>query len=718
MPDSPRSTEHLDELEQLLELCEVQAVQSGTPLPLGAHVRGNGVNFALFSRHATGVRLDLFNRVEDAAPSRSIILDATRNKTGDIWHVWLESIQAGQLYGFRVAGPYAPHDGHRFNPNKLLLDPYATAIVPPADTDARFAAGYDPSSPDKDLSFSELDNAGSAPKCVITYEDFDWHGDQPLRLPWTSTVIYELHVRGYTIDPRSGVQAPGTYRGLIDKIPYLKGLGITAVELMPVQEFDETRAGQVVDPGTSAPLGNFWGYDPTCFFAPKASYSSVRQDGAQVLEFKEMVLALHREGIEVILDVVFNHTGEGDELGPTHSFRGIDNAIYYWLGEDKRFYRNFTGTGQTVNASHPIARDLILDALRYWVMEMHVDGFRFDLASVLGRDARGHVLADAPLLERIAEDPILRDAKLIAEAWDAAGAYQVGAFSHRRWAEWNGHFRDDVRRFWRGDAGMTGRFASRICGSADLYAESGKGPECSVNFVTCHDGFTLNDLVSYQRKHNEANGEGNRDGAGENFSANYGVEGESPDPAIEAVRQRQIRNFLLTLAVSRGVPMLLAGDEFRRTQRGNNNAYCQDNDTSWVDWSLSERHRDVVTFARDVLAFRRAHAVLRREAFYGEHDIQWFDPQGAHPNWLDQDQRQLACTVRGQEGPDLYLIFNAGADPVSFVLPASTPSGRWRLAIDTAKPSSETADVAGREWEFPAGSLYAAASRSSAILVA
>ena len=530
MSRESRSAEQLDELERLLQLCEVQAVRSGAPLPLGAHMRGNGVNFAIFSRHATGVRLDLFDRAEDTAPARSIILDAARNKTGDIWHVWLEGIRPGQLYGFRIAGPYAPHEGHRFNPNKLVLDPCATAIVPPADRDSRFAAGYDPSSPQKDLSFSDVDNAGSAPKCVITYEDFDWHGDQPLRLPWTSTVIYELHVRGYTIDPSAGVQTPGTYRGLIQKIPYLKDLGVTAVELMPVQEFNEHDSLRI-NPRTGERLKNFWGYDPVSFFAPKASYASVRDDGAQVLEFKEMVRAFHREGLEVILDVVFNHTGEGDELGPTLSFRGIDNAIYYWLADDKRFYRNFTGTGQTVNASHPVVRDLILDALRYWVMEMHVDGFRFDLASVLGRDVRGHVLADAPLLERIAEDPILRDAKLIAEAWDVAGAYQVGCFSQRRWAEWNGHFRDDVRRFWRGDAGMMGRFASRICGSSDLYAGSGKGPECSVNFVTCHDGFTLNDLVSYSRKHNEANGEGNRDGADENFSANYGVEGESDGPS-------------------------------------------------------------------------------------------------------------------------------------------------------------------------------------------
>jgi glycogen operon protein len=400
------------------------------------------------------------------------------------------------------------------------------------------------------------------------------------------------------------------------------------------------------------------------------------------------------------------------------SFRGIDNVIYYWLANDKRYYQNFTGTGQTVNASHPIVRDLILDALRYWVMEMHVDGFRFDLASVLGRDARGRVLADAPLLERIAEDPILRDAKLIAEAWDAAGAYQVGAFSQRRWAEWNGHFRDDVRRFWRGDAGMTGRFASRICGSADLYAGSGKGPECSVNFVTCHDGFTLNDLVSYSRKHNEANGERNRDGANENFSANYGVEGESGDPAIEAARQRQIKNVLLTLAISRGVPMLLAGDEFRRTQRGNNNAYCQDNDTSWIDWSLAERHRELVRFTRQVFEFRRAHPVLRREAFYGDRDIQWFDPGGRTPDWLDPGQKRLACLVRGHAGPDLYLMFNAGTAPASFVLPELSGGGRWRLAIDTAQPSSADSDPAETDASVVEGTFYATASRSSVILVA
>jgi glycogen operon protein len=497
----------------------------------------------------------------------------------------------------------------------------------------------------------------------------------------------------------------------------LKDLGVTAVELMPVQEFNE-HAVWGTNPRTGERLKNFWGYDPVGFFAPKASYASVREHGAQVLEFKEMVRAFHRDGLEVILDVVFNHTGEANELGPTLSFRGIDNAIYYWLADDRRFYRNFTGTGQTINASHPVVRDLILDALRYWVMEMHVDGFRFDLASVLGRDVNGRVLADAPLLERIAEDPILRDAKLIAEAWDVAGAYQVGSFSQRRWAEWNGHFRDDVRRFWRGDPGMMGGFASRICGSSDLYAGSGKGPECSINFVTCHDGFTLNDLVSYTRKHNTANGEGNRDGAGENFSANYGIEGESADVGIEAVRVRQIKNFLLTLAISRGVPMLLAGDEFRRTQGGNNNAYCHDNDTSWIDWSFGERHGELVRFVRRVFAFRRSHEVLRREAFYSDRDIQWFNPNGQSPDWLDPGQKRLACLIHGQRGTKLFLMFNADTEPATFVLPELAGTRRWQLAIDTAQPSAEDSDSPEPNECVMNGALYAMGSRSSAVLVA
>jgi glycogen operon protein len=713
---SAERAEELAALERLLGLCEVQGVRSGVPYPLGARPRGEGVNFAVFSRHATGVRLDLFASAEDAAPTRCIVLDAARNKTGDIWHVWVAGIPPGQLYGFRLAGPYAPHEGHRFNPNKLVVDPYATAIAPVGRHDPYRLYGYDPSSPAKDLSFSEVDDADAAPKCVVTGADFDWQGDQPLRHPWESTVIYELHVRGYTVHPSAGAEFPGTYRALTRQIPYLRDLGITAVELMPVQECG---AGELprINPHTGERLTNFWGYDPIGFFAPRAWYASVHEQGGQILEFKEMVRAFHRAGLEVILDIVFNHTAEGNELGPTVGLRGVDNAIYYWLQDDQRFYRDFTGTGQTLNAAHPVVRDMILDALRYWVIEMHVDGFRFDLASVLGRDRRGRVLADAPLLERIAEDPILRDAKLVAEAWDAAGAYQVGSFSLRRWAEWNGHFRDDVRRFWRGDAGMLGRFASRICGSSDLYRESGKGPECSINFVTCHDGFTLNDLVSYGRKHNDENGERDRDGADENFSASYGVEGETDDPGLDALRARQIRNFLLTLAVSRGVPMLLGGDEFRRTQRGNNNAYCQDNETSWVDWSLRQRNHDLVRFTRNVLALRRAHPVLGREAFYSDRDIRWFDPGGRSPDWADSRQKRLACWILAEDGGDLYLMFNADPEPCAFVVPPPRPPRDWRVAVDTAQPAPRDACAAGEESPLPDGTRYELAPRSSAVLV-
>ena len=430
-----------------------------------------------------------------------------------------------------------------------------------------------------------------------------------------------------------------------------------------------SRAG-IREPGQ--PLKNYWGYDPVAFFAPKASYSSSGGLGQQKLEFKEMVRAFHQAGIEVILDVVFNHTAEGNELGPTLCFRGLDNAIFYTLAGDKRYYKDYTGTGNTVNANHPVVRDHILAALRYWMVEMHVDGFRFDLASVLDRDGSGKLLANAPLLERIAEDPILREVKIIAEAWDAAGAYQVGSFSERRWAEWNGRYRDDVRRFWRGDDGMLGLFASRICGSADIYTNSGKGPEGSINFVTCHDGFTLNDLVSYRYKHNEANGENNHDGTDANFSENYGAEGETTDAGINALRKGQIKNFLLTLFISRGVPMLLGGDEFRRTQGGNNNAYCQDNETSWHDWSCLEQHAEVFRFTRGMIAFRRAHPILSKEQFYSDAEIHWFGPHGGSPNWSDPNSKQFACLIHEDERNSLYLMFNAWTEAVDFGLPAST----------------------------------------------
>jgi glycogen operon protein len=440
--------------------------------------------------------------------------------------------------------------------------------------------------------------------------------------------------------------------------------------------------------------------------------------GQQKLEFKQMVQALHKACIEVFLDVVFNHTAEGDELGPTLCFRGMDNTIFYTLENDKRYYRNYTGTGNTVNANHPVVRDHILAALRYWTIEMHVDGFRFDLASVLARDGTGKLLAKAPLLERIAEDPILRNVKIIAEAWDAAGAYEVGSFSERRWAEWNGRYRDDVRRFWRGDDGMMGLFASRICGSADLYSNSGKSPGSSINFVTCHDGFTLNDLVSYQHKHNEANAEDNHDGTNEDFSGNYGVEGATKDAGIEFVRKRQIKNFLLTLLVSRGVPMLLGGDEFRRTQGGNNNAYCQDNETSWIDWSNLEKHQEIYRFAQGMIAFRLAHPILSTEQFYTDAEVQWLGPQGGRPNWTDPSEKYFACLIREDEQRALCILLNAGLGAVDFRLPPLLAGTQWHLSVDTFGETPHDLFAAGKEPLLQYPQTYLLKPRCSAILLA
>jgi len=687
------------------------------PLPLGTSACGEGVNFALFSRHASRVRLELFDRPEDATAARVIDLDPARHRTGDVWHVWIEGIPAGQLYGYRVDGPYQPENGHRFNFHKLLLDPCATAISRLPVWEFGPARGYDPSVLDGDPPGSTVDDAASMPKCVFTREHFRGHEDRPPRHPWSKTVIYEMHVRGFTIHPSSGVEHPGTYRGLMAKIPYLKDLGVTAVELMPVQEFNEQQVTGI-NPQTRQPLGNYWGYDPVTFFAPKASYSSSGHVGQQKREFREMVQAFHGAGIEVFLDVVFTHTAEGNEQGPTLCFRGIDNTVFYMLADDKRSYRDYTGTGNTINANHPVVRDHILTALRHWVVEMQVDGFRFDLAAVLGRGPSGRLLPNPPLLERIAEDPILRDVKLIAEAWDAAGAYEVGSFSDCRWAEWNGQYRDDVRRFWRGDDGLLGVFAQRICGSADIYAKSGKGPDSSINFVTCHDGFTLQDVVSYRQKHNEPNGENNHDGTSENFSENYGAEGDTANDEIDSIRKRQIKNFLLTLLISRGVPMLLGGDECRRTQGGNNNAYCQDNETSWHDWTRLERHGDVFRFTRGMIAFRRAHPILSAEHFYTDVEIHWFGPQGGLPNWAEPKEKQLGCLIQEDEQRALCLLFNAGADAVDFRLPAVPPGARWHLAVDTSRAAPQDLFATGEEppWEDP--HTYHLSPRSSAILLA
>jgi len=689
---------------------------TGFPMPLGPNPWGGGTNFAVFSRHATRVWLELFKNAEDPAPQHRLELAPGEHRTGDIWHVWIEGVEPNQLYGYRADGPYAPEKGHRFNPHKLLLDPYTRAITHLDDWNFRQARGYDPDASQHDRSYSTTNNAGQAPKCIVTERQTGWEERRPLRHSWADTIIYELHVRGFTAHESADVDHPGTFRGLTEKIPYLKDLGVTAVELMPVQEFNEHELSRV-NPLTGERLTNYWGYNPAAFMAPNGAYSSAGYCGEQVQEFKNMVKAFHEAGIEVILDVVFNHTAENDELGPTISWRGLDNSVYYLLEEDRRFYKDYTGTGNTLKSDHPVVRDLILDALRYWVVEMHVDGFRFDLASVLGRDEDGSLMADPPLLDRIARDPVLRDVKMIAEAWDAAGAYQVGEF-HNRWSEWNGQFRDDVRRFWRGDPGMLGNFASRLAGSSDLYEETEKGPESSINYVTSHDGFTLNDLVSYAEKHNEANGEFNRDGPTDNYSANYGEEGPTDDPEIEAVRTRQVKNVLLTLLLSHGVPMLLGGDEFRRTQRGNNNAYCQDNEVGWWVWDRLEEHDEIYRFVRELIAARRAHPPLQHAGFYSDDTLRWVGPGGQPPKWDDPQARAVGCYLPEKEDLAVLLLFNAGTEEVVFELPIPAGRRRWARKADTARPSPEDIHPLGEAPTLDQHEHYTVAARASVVLIA
>ncbi|WP_414473893.1 glycogen debranching protein GlgX [Microvirga sp. M2] len=671
-------------------------IERGSPLMLGMHEVHDGFNFAVFSRHATRVSLLLFE-VSGPEPFQTVDLDPVHHRTGDIWHIRLRGDLVGKAYALRVDGPSDPHSGSLFDPRVLLLDPYATAVVPPPP-----GASIEPSAP-------------FPPRALIVEQGFDW-GDHPFRRrPWRDTIIYETHVRGLTVHPSSGVTHPGQYLGLIEKIPYLQALGITAVELMPVQEFRDT------EPRPGDPSGpkvrNYWGYNPVALFAPKASYATGSPQAA-IVEFKTMVRELHNAGIEVILDVVFNHTAEGDQSGPTISFRGLDNAIYYILTPDMQRYVDFTGCGNTLNCNHPVVRSFIIDCLRHWTVHMRVDGFRFDLASILGRDSEGNLLPNPPLLEQIAEDPILRDIKLIAETWDLGGAFQVGTFPGQRWAEWNSRYRDDVRRFWRGDTGMAGAFATRICGSADLYQRAGETPINSINFVTSHDGFTLNDLVSYGRKHNEANGQGNADGVAENFSANYGTEGPTDDPAVEAVRLRQIKNMLVTLFISRGVPMLLGGDEFRRTQAGNNNAYCQDNDISWYDWELGTRHADLVRFVRGLAMLRMRHSVLAAERFYTDGEVSWFGSGGMTPAWNGPDN-QLGCLIRkgddGRSNGVLCMLFNATSRPCAFDLSRQSVEP-WLIAVDTAAaPPADITDP-GEERLLSAPSVPLAA-HSTVILV-
>ena len=569
----------------------------GRPLPLGTSVGPEGHNFALLCRHGTRVTLVVLPEEGGSAPLAEIPLHPLKNRTGDHWHVRVAGLPQTFCYGWRVDGPHGPRT--RFDPSRLLLDPAAVML----SDGAKWAATceVDPQRTHR----RSLSHRGPR---------YHWEDDAPPLTPLEDSLVYEVHVRGFTCDPSSGVAHPGTFRGLMEKIPYLKWLGVTAVELMPVFEFDECDC-PFTNPETGEKLVNFWGYNPVAFAAAKSAFAASGGEHGQNREFRDMVKALHAAGIEVILDVVFNHTGEGDDRGRTFSFRGLDNELYYLL-DDAGNYLNYSGCGNTVNCNHPVVRDLIMTCLRYWVGEMHVDGFRFDLASILGRDRRGNVMVEPPVVESITEDGVMADTKLIAEPWDAAGLYQVGDFPFgRRWSEWNGKYRDDVRRFWKGD-GFAAELASRICGSSDLYQPSGRLPRHSVNFVTCHDGFTLHDLVSYNQKHNEANGEQNRDGSNDNHSWNCGAEGDTDDPGVGALRVRQAKNLLTTLMLSQGVPMILAGDEFLRTQKGNNNAWCQDNPISWVDWGLADENKDFLRFVRELIHLRKRHPALRRRRFF------------------------------------------------------------------------------------------------------
>jgi glycogen operon protein len=675
---------------------------SGRPSPAGAAVAGGGVNFSLYSRTATGVELLLFERDDAAKPSRVVALDPVANRSYHYWHGFVPGVRAGQLYGYRVRGPHEPARGLRFDPDKVLLDPYGRGVVTPE--------GYHP-----DHARRPGDDCAAAMKSVVVDNSaYDWEGDVPPRTPSARTVIYEMHVRGFTRSPTSGVKEHlrGTYAGLAEKVAYLKDLGVTAVELLPVHAFDALAC----PPG----LVNYWGYQPVNYFSPHPQYSSRRDPLGPVDEFRDMVKALHRAGIEVILDVVFNHTAEGNHDGPALSFKGVDNPTYYILEGGGARYADYSGCGNTLNANHPVVRRMIVDSLLYWVQEMHVDGFRFDLASVLARDESGRPLPNPPVLWDIESEPALAGVKLIAEAWDAAGLYQVGSFVGDAWKEWNGRFRDDARDFFRGEPGSVGRFADRLVGSHEVYRHKRREAEQSVNFVTCHDGFTLNDLVSYNGKHNEANGEQNRDGANDNRSWNCGVEGPTDDPAIEELRNRQVKNFHAVTLLSIGLPMILMGDEVRRTQGGNNNAYCHDDAGNWLDWSLLEKHADVHRFVKLLLARRLLRDVTHEQRrttltdFLERANKTWHGVKLHLPDWGDGSHSvALGGELKG-EGLAFHLILNGYWEPLEFELPPAAGAG-WRRWIDTALPSPQ--DIA--EWQSAppvAGSSYRAGPRSVVML--
>lgn len=681
-----------------------QDILPGRSFPLGATVYPNGVNFCIFSKNCTALELLLFDAPDVPWPARVIQLEPKQNKTFYYWHVFVANIGAGQVYAYRAYGPFAPEKGHRFDSTKVLLDPYAKAVV-----------GWENYS--REAAIYPGDNCAQALRgVVVAPSTYDWEGDIPLYIPYARTVIYEMHVGGFTRNPNSGVpcEKRGTYAGLVEKIPYLKDLGVTAVELLPIHQFDE----QDVRPG----LKNYWGYSTIAFFAPHIAYSSHQDPLGALDEFRDMVKALHRAGIEVILDVVFNHTAEGDHNGPTLSFKGLENQAYYILEQNLTYYSNYSGCGNTLNTNHEIVSRMIIDCLRYWVAEMHVDGFRFDLASVLSRSRSGHPLEDPPILWSIESEPILAGTKIIAEAWDAAGLYQVGSFVGDRFAEWNGPFRDDVRRFVKSDSGTVNRLAARILASPDLYCQPEREPNHSINFITCHDGFTLSDLVSYNNKHNEANGEDNRDGANDNFSWNCGEEGATNSPAIETLRQKQSKNLLTILLLSQGTPMLLMGDEVFRTQLGNNNAYCQDSELSWFDWSGIEKHADLLRFVKGLIHFIQSLEIFQQESFlevtYGSQKphIVWHGTCLGQPDW-SFDSHSLAFTLRHPKAEEhLYVILNAYREPLAFELPPLGQAERWHRIIDTALPAPD--DFCERSTAPPVeGDRYMAKARSSVVLM-
>ncbi|MBN1464449.1 glycogen debranching protein GlgX [candidate division KSB1 bacterium] len=644
----------------------------GRSYPQGATVYPTGVNFSLYSKNAEAVELLLFDDVDDARPARVIRLDQRLNRTYYYWHTFVGGIGAGQIYGFRVYGPFSPENGHRFDGHKILLDPYAKAIV--------VGRNYD-----REAAVKPGDNCGHAMKgVVVDPDDYDWKDDYPLKYRYANSVIYELHVGGFTKHPTANLpdDKRGTYAGVVEKLPYLKDLGITAIELMPVQAFDE----QDVMP----PLTNYWGYNPVAFFAPHVRYSSDKSPLGPVNEFRDMIIACHKAGIEVILDVVFNHTAEGNHTGPTFSFRGLENEAYYILERDKSLYANYSGTGNSLNANHSVVQRMILDCLRYWVDYMHVDGFRFDLASVMSRDDEGRPLKNPPTLWAIDTIPEIAHAKIIAEAWDAAGLYQVGSFAGDRWAEWNGRYRDDVRRFVKGEDGVVRALASRILASPDVFTDPKREPNRSINFITCHDGFTLNDLVSYNEKHNHANLEGNRDGMNENYSWNCGVEGPTDDPKIERLRLQQIKNMLTILLVSQGTPMLLMGDEIRRTQAGNNNGYCQDNELSWFNWGDMDAHKKLLRFVTGLINFIQHRAIFTHEQILctgeslTEPHLLWHGVRLGKPDWGDASHSLAFMLSYPEKDEKLHVMLNAYWKPLLFELPPLLETQVWHRIVDTS----------------------------------